>query len=246
MRKIFDAIALTTALAFFLFLSFLLTLKSLLIYNFQRRIRRKFPPSLGGIFSSRRRSLCFLDYLASRSRSKFDYGRLRATKSPLRLILREFPFSDSNIPPRSVAPAVRKTEWIARESHSRRFLRPRRRIFLRNSGSVTIQSVAAPPILRSRPRSWVREPDRRLAATSAAWRTSKLGICLWRALTSRAAGGRTSPGTVRDIMLSVFLIASCSASPRRCRVGIGAKNSARTPNDSYRARYMSKIVFARV
>lgn len=59
--------------------------------------------------------------------------------------------------------------------------------------SVTTRSVVTRPGLRSRPPR-AREPNRRLAATSAAWRTSGLRICWWTAPALPAAAGRTSPG----------------------------------------------------
>lgn len=156
----------TVALSFFFPF---ITLKSLLIYNIQKRIRcksrRDVPISLLPLFT---RLLRFSRSHEIRLRS-LSRDKISARTDPLWA-----PFSlrsrFTNIPPRSVAPAARKTECIARESRSRRFLvRPHCRFFfLRNSGSVTTQFVAVPPGLRSRPRSRVREPDRRLAATSAA------------------------------------------------------------------------------
>lgn len=106
--------------------SLFLKLKSFLIYNIQRQIHFKSPwQYLGDTFSSQCCSLYLFVYLDFRDRSKFDYGRLRATKSLPRIILFEsllFVGLDSKISSFNVAPAARKTEWTAGESHSRRFL----------------------------------------------------------------------------------------------------------------------------
>lgn len=102
--------------------------------------------------------------------------------------------------------ATVERSWIARKPFSTVFFirdfypeatRSRRPLFLINRlkswYSVTARGVVTRPGLRSRPPPWAREPNRRLAATSAVWRTSGLRICWWTAPASRAAAGRTSP-----------------------------------------------------
>lgn len=101
--------------------------------------------------------------------------------------------------------ATVERSWIARKPFSTVFFirdfypeatRSRRPLFLINRlkswYSVTARGVVTRPGLRSRPPR-AREPNRRLAATSAVWRTSGLRICWWTAPASRAAAGRTSP-----------------------------------------------------
>lgn len=116
----------TVALSFFFPF---ITLKSLLIYNIQKRIRcksrRDVPISLLPLFT---RLLRFSRSHEIRLRS-LSRDKISARTDPLWA-----PFSlrsrFTNIPPRSVAPAARKTECIARESRSRRFLvRPHCRFF---------------------------------------------------------------------------------------------------------------------
>ncbi|KAL0119779.1 hypothetical protein PUN28_007903 [Cardiocondyla obscurior] len=88
---------------------------------------------------------------------------------------------------------------------------------------VSQKVVATPPGLRSRPRSRVREPDRRLAATiTSCWRENQ----------------SCNRARTRYVKTN-FLSRADSASPRRRRAESEPSNSARTPDDSYR-RYMSK------